>query len=163
LTTNFIYQRVEVFNKSEFAAECWFMQNLDYYSVCLGAICYRRSDKFWNPFSKVEGIILTEGRKVMGKLFLGICILFFSACATAEVELLPEGHPSDPGLTSPLIHPPTTLKDPEPVETAPARSEQWDDVHPEEHEQHPHELHEFPVQSEEALEHEDHEHHEHGH
>ncbi len=110
----------------------------------------------------------------MKKLFLGICVLFISACATAEVELLPEVHPSDPGLTSPLIHPPATLKDPEPVETAPARSEQWDDVHPEEHhdhnhvhpeehEQDKHHQHELREAPEEAFEHEDHEHHEHGH
>lgn len=69
------------------------------------------------------------------------CFLFLTAGCTATYELtIPDGHPTKADLYEPSYEPSQTLVKTDPVDTRPARSEQWDDEE-EEHEHHHDENH----------------------
>ncbi len=53
-------------------------------------------------------------------------LLSLSACAAPDIKPFPEGHPANADLPEPTLERSMTLADPEPVDTAPARSEHFD-------------------------------------
>ena len=94
---------------------------------------------------------------INAKLFLQMIfiagLLTLGACAGPHIPPFPEGHPADTGLREPTTERSMTLADPDPVDTAPARSEHFDqnghdhnghdmheDTQPEQKEHHRHEM-----------------------
>ena len=76
-------------------------------------------------------------------------LLILSACAGPQITPFPEGHPADPGLREPTVERSMTLADSDPVDTAPARSEHFDnndhdqnDHDPNGHDSNGHDMHE---------------------
>lgn len=65
-------------------------------------------------------------------------LLILSACAGPQITPFPEGHPADPGLREPTVERSMTLADPDPVDTAPARSEHFDNNDHDENDHDPH-------------------------
>ncbi len=63
---------------------------------------------------------------VLFNVILGIGVLMMISCTTIGLAPLPEGHPADPAVEVPREAPSNTLTGPEPVDTSPARSDQWD-------------------------------------
>lgn len=63
--------------------------------------------------------------KIFAKIAFCISFMTLTACATIELAPLPEGHPADSDAWVPREISSATLAEPEPVDTAPSRSDQW--------------------------------------
>ncbi len=63
--------------------------------------------------------------RIFAKIVLCISFVTLTACAAIELAPLPEGHPADSDAWVPRVISSATLAEPDPVDTAPARSDQW--------------------------------------
>lgn len=63
--------------------------------------------------------------RIFAKIVLCISFMTLTACAAIELAPLPEGHPANSYAWVPREMTSATLAEPDPVDTAPARSDQW--------------------------------------
>ncbi len=123
--------------KLEKNCPCESQSKSDTFLLTLSECCLSFIKRKKNSHSnlKKKHIMLMQAINFIFIVLITVIFIFMSACTTTELQPMPEHHPADSSLKSPIVPSPATLDESEPVDPSPARSKQWE-KHPDEHHEH---------------------------